>query len=56
LFQVKTVIAITQRLCAVIHWDQILVLKQGKVVEQRNQQILLAMNGVHTLETDLIDA
>ncbi|MFQ3219027.1 MAG: ATP-binding cassette subfamily B multidrug efflux pump [Paraglaciecola sp.] len=48
LFEQKTVIAIAHRLSTIRHSDQILVLNQGKIVEQGNHKQLLAMNGVYS--------
>jgi ATP-binding cassette subfamily B multidrug efflux pump len=53
LFEEKTVIAIAHRLSTIRYSDQILVLKQGKIVEQGNHQELLTMDGVYaSLLTD----
>jgi len=53
LFEEKTVIAIAHRLSTIRHSDQILVLNQGKIVEQGSHQQLLAMQGVYaSLLTD----
>ncbi|MEZ8492092.1 ABC transporter ATP-binding protein [Vibrio splendidus] len=47
LFKEKTVIAIAHRLSTVRHSDTILVLEQGKIVEQGNHQQLVAHNGIY---------
>ncbi|MCL9777140.1 ABC transporter ATP-binding protein [Vibrio methylphosphonaticus] len=47
LFKEKTVIAIAHRLSTVRHSDKILVLDQGRVVEQGNHQQLVALNGIY---------
>jgi ATP-binding cassette subfamily B protein len=48
LFEEKTVIAIAHRLSTIRPSDQILVLNQGKIVEQGSHQELLAMAGVYS--------
>ncbi len=53
LFEDRTVIAIAHRLSTIKHSDLILVLHQGKIVEQGNHQALLALEGIYaSLLTD----
>jgi len=47
LFKERTVIAIAHRLSTIRHSDTILVLEQGRVVEQGNHEQLLAKNAVY---------
>lgn len=48
LFEDKTVIAIAHRLSTIRHSDLILVLNQGKILEQGNHKELLALNGMYS--------
>ena len=43
----KTVIAIAHRLSTIAHMDRILVMDQGKIVEDGNHDALLAQNGLY---------
>jgi len=43
----KTLITITHKLHAIIEYDNIIVMKNGKIVEQGNHEFLLNQNGVY---------
>ena len=43
----KTVIMIAHRLSTVIHADQILLLREGKIAEQGNHSTLVEKNGLY---------
>lgn len=43
----KTVVVIAHRLSTIQHADQILVIKDGEIVEQGNQNQLMAMEGLY---------
>ena len=55
LFQEKTVIAIAHRLSTIRTADQILVLDQGRIIEQGNHEALLALKGTYAelLKSDI---
>jgi ATP-binding cassette subfamily B protein len=48
LFEDRTVIAIAHRLSTIRHSDLILVLNQGKILEQGNHEELLELNGMYS--------
>lgn len=57
IFREKTVIAVAHRLSTIRKSDRILVMKQGKIVEQGNHTELVAMNGhyqqlLHSMEAE----
>ena len=43
----KTLITITHKLHSIIEYDNIIVMKNGKIVEQGNHEFLLNQNGVY---------
>ena len=47
LMENKTVIAIAHRLSTIAAMDRLIVMDQGKIVEQGSHQELLALNGVY---------
>ena len=46
--QDKTAIIITHRIFSLFHFDKIIVMDKGKIVEQGTQEELLALNGYYT--------
>ncbi len=54
-FAEKTVIAIAHRLSTIQHSDQILVLDQGRIIEQGNHETLLALCGFYANLVEVVD-